>query len=595
MEDVRPDIDENIEHGEVPDDAQPERSPFRIYTTFAALCLDLFVAALNQTIASTTIPSITADLPGSAAGYTWIGGAYLLANAAGGPIWARGSDIWGRKPAMLAALALFAAATTVVAASADMATLLCGRGLQGAAAGGLMQLVTIALSDLLSLRHRALGLSALGLVWVVAGTAGPVVGGALAQYASWRWCFWLSLPVCAVTFFVMLMFLDVHNPRTALAVGLRAIDWLGIASMLAATLLLLLGLDLGGIVYPWGSPTIICMVVLGACMVPIFLHIEMSVARFPLIHLAMFRDRSNVATVIVAFTHSISSFGTEYYLPLYFQAVKQTTPFQSGFLILPLIITCVVVDIVSSAYMFKFGRYRELIWGGTALLTLGTGFYIAYDADTSMAAIIGFQIVHGMGMSSLFQTPLMALQSSVSQADTATTTATLGFLRNLGMCLSTVIGGVVFQNSMASWRSRLAASGLDEAQLQALSGYGASAHVNMPQHLTDPVQRQTVIDAFAWSVRNMFIVYTCIAGVGLLASAFIKQRYMSKEHTETRTGVDNMTDQRKAKAERRVVVGTEHETNTTRLLHYMCPRETNHWRNLRRAADGLRSFTGEEL
>ncbi|KAK7931571.1 MFS general substrate transporter [Apiospora marii] len=539
--------DETIQHSDVQDDGdQSKRSPFRIYATFAALCLDLFIAALNQTIVSTTIPSITADLPGGAAGYTWIGGAYLLANAASGPIWARGSDIWGRKPAMLAALALFAAATVFVAAAADMATLLLGRALQGAAAGGLMQLVTITISDLFSVRRRALGLSALGLVWVVAGTAGPVVGGALSQYASWRWCFWLNLPVCAVTFFVVAGFLDVHNPRTALSEGLRAVDWFGIVAMLAATLLLLLGLDLGGIVYPWGSPTIVLMLVVGACMVPVLLYVEKKVARFPLIHLDMFGDVSNVATVIVAFTHSVSSFGTEYYLPLYFQAVKQTTPFESGLMILPLIITCVVVDILSSAYMFQFGRYRELIWGGTALLTLGTGLYIAWDADTSMPAIIGFQIVHGLGMSSLFQTPLMALQSSVSQADTATATATLGFLRNLGMCLSTVVGGVVFQNSMASWGPRLAAAGLDADQLRALSGYEAPAHVGMPRTLADPVQRRAVVEAFAWSVRNMFVVYTGIAGVGLVASAFVKQRYMSKEHTETRTGVENLASQNKA-------------------------------------------------
>ncbi|KAK6845882.1 hypothetical protein PG987_001070 [Apiospora arundinis] len=555
MNQVHASSDTNIEHPISPDDVQNQRSSIRIYTTFAALCLtlfvpqlDLFVAALNQTIVSNIIPSITAELPGGAAGYTWIGGAYLLANAACGPIWARGSDIWGRKPAMLTAIAMFAAATAVIASSTDMTMLLAGRALQGAAAGGLMQLVTIAISDLFSVRHRALSLSALGLVWVVAGTTGPVIGGALSQYASWRWCFWLSLPVCAVTFIVMVFFLDVHNPRTALVDGLRAVDWFGIVSMLAATLLLLLGLDLGGIVYPWNSPVIICLIVIGTCMVPLFLYTEKRFARFPLIHLDMFRDRSNVATVVVAFTHSISSFGTEYYLPLYFQAVKQATPLQSGSLILPLIITCVVVDMLSSAFMFKFGRCRELIWGGTALLTLGTGLYIAYDANTNLGTIIGFQIVHGLGMSSLFHTPLMALQSSVSQADTANATATLGFLRNLGMCLSTVIGGVVFQNSMASWRSRLAASGLNEVQLQALSGYEASAHVHMPQTLTDPAQRQTVIDAFSWSVRNMFIMYTCIAAVGVLASAFIEQRYMNKQHTETRTGIDNMKDRRKSKA-----------------------------------------------
>ncbi|RDA88871.1 hypothetical protein CP532_5408 [Ophiocordyceps camponoti-leonardi (nom. inval.)] len=520
------------------------RSKLRIYTILIALCLELFIAALDQTIVSTAAPSIVADLHGSL-GYTWIGAAYLLANAAAGPIWVKCSDIWGRKPAILCAIAIFAVASIITAASVNMAMLIAGRALQGAAGGGLMQLVNITISDLFSIRSRALYLSAMGLVWVLAGTTGPVFGGALSQYASWRWCFWINLPVCAVTFVVMLFFLDLHNPRTKLGEGLMAIDWLGTISMLAVTLLLLLGLDFGGVIYPWNSPKVICLIVFGTLMIGFFLYSEKRLAKYPLMLLSVFEGWSNNAIVIVAFTHSMASFGVEYYLPLYFQSVKQASPLQSGLLLLPMIITCAIVDILGGVFMHQIGRYRELIWAGTACMTLGAGLYTMFGTDTTLGTIVGFQIVFGFGMSLLFQTPTMALQNSVSQADTATAMATLSFMRSLGTSLSTVLGGVVFQNSMTIRSSFLAASGLGKPQLEALSGYQAAANVHISQTIDDPAQRQAVKEAFAWSIRNMFIMYTCIAAVGVLASVFVKQRHMSKEHTETKTGIENMTEKKR--------------------------------------------------
>jgi MFS family permease len=468
----------------------------------------------------------------------------VLAAAAAGPIWVRFSDIWGRKPAVLAPVVVFAVASIITAASTNMAMLIAGRALQGAAGGGLLQLVSITISDLFSMRSRALYLSAMALVWVLAGTTGPVIGGALSQYASWRWCFWINLPVCGITFVVMILFLDVHNPCTKLSDGLMAVDWFGTLSILAVTLLLLLGLDFGGVTFPWDSPKVICLIVFGTLMISFFLYSEKRLAKYPLMPLSIFKDWSNNAVVVVAFTHSMASSGAEYYLPLYFQSVKQASPLQSGLLILPMIITCAIVDIMSGVFMHQIGRYRELIWAGTTFLTLGTGLYVMFGTDTTLATIIGFQIIFGIGMSLLFQTPLMALQNSVSQADTATATATLGFIRNLATSLSIVLGGVVFQNSMTARASSLAASGLSESELGALSGYQAAANVEITRSIDDAAQRQAVEDAFAWSIRNMFIMYTCIAAAGVVASAFIKQRHMSKEHTETKTGIQNMTEQK---------------------------------------------------
>lgn len=501
----------------------------------------VFLSALDQTIVSTAAPSISADLH-NAVGYTWIGGAYLLAYAVAGPIWAKFSDIWGRKPALMGSIALFAVASVIAAAAVDMAMLIAGRAMQGVAGGGLMQLVNITISDLFSMRKRALYLSWIGGVWVLAGTIGPLIGGALSEYASWRWCFWINLPFCGVAFAVILFFLHVHNPRTKLSDGLRAIDWFGTISILGVTLMLLLGLELGGVTFPWNSPRIICLIVFGALMIIFFLYSEMRLAKYPLILLGVFEGRVNIAIVVVTLTHSVAMFGAEYYLPLYFQSVKQASPLHSGLLLLPLIITCAIVDVLSGIFMHRVGRYRELIWAGMILLTLGTGLYMILGVDSGLGEIIGFQIVAGTGVALLFQTPSLAIQNNVSQADTSTAMATLSFVRSLGTVLSTVLGGVVFQNSMNSRSSTLAASGLSKSYLEAFSGYDAAANVALVGTLSDPAQRRSVVDAFAWSTKNMFLLYTCIAAVGVLAAAFIKHKDMSNEHVETKTGTQNMTE-----------------------------------------------------
>ncbi|KAF3764329.1 hypothetical protein M406DRAFT_41912 [Cryphonectria parasitica EP155] len=532
----------NIEQLEVSEQFH-RRSKLRIYTIFTALCLELFIGALDQTIVATSAPTIAAELH-NASGYMWIGGAYLLANAAAGPVWVRCSDIWGRKPAVLVALVIFAAASVITATATTMGMLIAGRALQGTAGGGLMQLVNIIISDLYSIRKRALYIGAMGVVWVLAGTTGPVIGGALTQYASWRWCFWINLPVCGLTFFIMLFFLDVHNPRTKLSDGLRAVDWFGSLSILSVTILLLLGLDFGGVTYPWDSPRVICLIVFGGLMIGFFFYSEKRLAKYPLVLLSVFsKDFSANAIAVVAFTHSMASFGVEFYLPLYFQSVKAATPLESGVLLLPMIITCAAGDILGGIAIHQIGRYREIIWVGTSFLTLGTGLLIMFGTGTSLGVVIGFQIIFGIGMCLLFQTPTMAIQNSVSQADTANATATLSFIRNLATALATVIGGVVFQNSMTSRASFLAASGLDDADLKALSGKDAAANVGITRTIQDAGQRLAVEESFAWSVRNMFIMYTCIAAVGMVASIFVKQRHMSKEHTETKTGIENMTEQ----------------------------------------------------
>ncbi|KAF2719867.1 MFS drug transporter [Polychaeton citri CBS 116435] len=515
------------------------RSKLRTYSILSALYLVLFVAALDQTIIATSIPTITSALH-SATGYTWIGSAYLLASAAAGPIWAKTSDIWGRKPALLAAVLVFAIASMIAALSTSMRMLIAARALQGTACGGLGQMVYITISDLFSVRKRAMYVGLMGMMWGVAGSAGPLIGGACTQYVNWRWCFWINLPVCGTTLVLLLLFLDVHNPRTKLSEGLKAVDWFGTVTILGVTLLLLLGLDFGGATFPWSSPKVICLIVFGMVMIGFFLFSEKRLAKYPLMPLGVFNDWSNNAAFVLGFAHSMSAIGVEYYLPLYFQSVKQTSPLRSGLLILPMTITEATVDIGVGFLITRTGRYRELTWIGVTLMTLGTGLYIKFGIDTPIAEIAGFEIIAGIGTALLFQAPVIAIQANVSQANTAAATATLGFFNKMATSLSIVLGGVVFQNSMATRQASLADAGLSESVLNVLTADKAAANVDIVRTIQDATQRHVVQDAFAGSLRNMFILYTCAAALALVASAFIKQRHLSDNHIETKTGLKEL-------------------------------------------------------
>ncbi|KAJ5612083.1 hypothetical protein N7510_005277 [Penicillium lagena] len=514
----------------------PQRSKVQLFAIMVALSLSMFVAALDQTIMATAIPTIAAKLH-SAAGYTWIGGAYLLANAAGACIWAKLSDIWGRKLILLLAVVWFFISSIICATAVDMPMLIAGRALQGVAGGGLIQLVTIVISDLFSIRHRSLYLGLMELMWALAGGIGPLLGGAFSEYVSWRWNYWINLPVSGLAFILLSFFLDVHNPQTKIMDGFRAIDWFGSISILGLTLMLLLALDFGGETFAWSSPQVICLIVFGSLCSLLFIYSEKRLAKHPLMPLNLFSRGSNVASLAVAFAHGFVFIAGEYYIPLYLQSVKGASAMRSGVMVLPLVITEALSGIVTGAIIHRTGRYLELIWLGLALLTIGNGLYIHLNTHSSLGEIIGYQIVGGIGSGFLFQTPIIAIQAMVSQDETATATATLGFIRNLATASSIVIGGVVFQNSMAHMKPEFLAAGMSEYMAEKMSGDSAAANIELIKTIGDATQVLTVRNAFSWSLRNMWIMYTCMSGLGIFASVFVLKTRLGKEHVETKTGL----------------------------------------------------------
>lgn len=228
-------------------------------------------------------------------------------------------------------------------------------------------------------------------------------------------------------------------------------------------------------------------------------------------------------------------------MPLYTQSVLEASPLRSGVLLMPLIVITATCGVLVGIFIHRTGRYLELIWVGTVMITVGNGLFVDLSATSSVAKLLGYQVVEGIGSGLLFEPPLIALQSHISnQNDIAAATSTLSFCRSMALAISIIVGGVVFQNSMDNQASNLRASGLPSNITSLLSGTNAGANAMIAQKISDPAQKLAVKKAFAYSMRNMWIMYCCFGACSILASIFVKRRALSKEHQETVTGIKKM-------------------------------------------------------
>ncbi|KAF7675292.1 multidrug resistance protein fnx1 [Alternaria burnsii] len=527
------------------DGEHPQRTKLQIFLIMLSLAVAVLLVALDITIVTTALPTISAEF-NSASGYTWIGSAYLIAQSAATPIWGKISDIFGRKPILLLTNAIFFVGSLLAGVSVNMDMLIASRVIQGIGGGGLITLVNIAISDLFSVRDRGQYFGIIGGVWALASSLGPVVGGLFTQKVSWRWCFYINLPFDGVAFLILLFFLDVKTPRTPLREGLKAVDWLGSLTMVGGVVMLLLGLEFGGISHPWDSATVLCLIIFGAVVIGIFFLIEWRISPYPLMPLDLFSKRSNLAALATCFFHAFVFISGNYFLPLYFQAVLGATPILSGVYLLPTALSLSFLSAFTGVFIKKTGQYLPMIWFGMILMTLGFGLFIDFDVNTSWAKIIVFQIIAGIGVGPNFQSPLIALQSLVpvidadmlasKKRDIATATATFGFTRNLGSAISVVVGGVVFNNEMKSKQPQLATS-LGPETAARFGGGSAGANVGLIQSLPDE-QKAVARKAFADSLSTMWILYVAFAVVGLAVSLLITRNKLDKQHEETKTGIE---------------------------------------------------------
>ena len=358
-----------------------------------------------------------------------------------------------------------------------------------------------------------------------------------------------AVPITGTVFILLFIFLHLDNPKTPVWDGLKAVDWVGSLTVVGGTLMLLLGLEFGGVTYPWGSTKVICLIVFGIVVAGLFIINEWKFARYPVMPLRLFKDRSNIAAFGVCFCHGSVFIAGNYYLPLYFQAVLGASPLLSGVYLLPFALCLSFASVGTGVFIKKTGKYLPPIWFGLVFMTIGSGLFIDLDPTAHWAKIIIFQIIVGIGVGPNFQSPLIALQSMVAPRDIATATATFGFIRNLSTSISVVIGSVVFQNEMHKHYPSLSAA-LGTSIANELSGGSTGASVGIVKQLP-PASRTIARQAFFESLRTMWIMYVAFAALGVFISLFIGNQKLSKEHQVTKTGLAEEEARRKEFQEKR--------------------------------------------
>ncbi|KAF7539992.1 hypothetical protein G7Z17_g12296 [Cylindrodendrum hubeiense] len=481
----------------------PKRSAAQTATIMTSLCGCVFLSALEITIVSTALPTIAAHFA-SDSGYTWIGTSYVLAHTASTPSWGKVSDIWGRKPILLISTAIFFAGSLICALVDDLSAFIAGRAVQGLGAAGMGTMVNICISDMFSQRDRGLYYGLTSIVWAVSSGIGPVLGGALTDQLNWRWCFWINLPITAAVFLVLVFTLKLPSPQTPIWAGLKAIDWPGGFLIIGGTLMLLLGLYLGGVYEPWNSAPVVCLIVFGVITGGLFVLNEWKVAEYPVIPVHLFHSWSSAAAYAVCFFHAFVFMGVAYYLPLYFQAVLLASPLRSGAYLLPFILSITITAAVVGVYIQLTGKYLPAVHFGVIIMTLGTGLFIDMDLERNWVKLIAFQIVSGIGVGMNFEGPLLAVQAVVPTQDVAAATTAMSFVRTLSTAISVVIGGVLFQNEIKGKKQMLVdGAGPEIASL--FDGASASAHVDIIKTL--PPNAQLIVrEAFFQSLKKMWIM-----------------------------------------------------------------------------------------
>ncbi|KAG4435697.1 hypothetical protein IFR05_008832 [Cadophora sp. M221] len=526
----------------------PVRNRFETILLMSALSIANLLVALDTTIATTALPAITSSL-NSAAGYAWIGSAYSLATAVTVPVWAKVSDIWGRKPLLLLAIGIFFLGSLLCGTAKTMVWLILARALQGIGGGGISILVSICISDSFSMRERPVYFGIIGMTWAFASAIGPLLGGVLTTKASWKWCFYINLPPTAISGIIVLFKLQVHTPKTKFREGIKRIDWVGSMLMISGAVLFLLSLQMAGIDHPWDSPIILSFLIVGTVLATLFFLWEWRFAQYPLMPLRVLNNRTSISALGVCCFHSMCLIGGAYFLPLYLQGVLGASPLMSGIYLLPFTLSLSISNICTGLAIRRTGKYLLFMRLGTCIMTLGFGLFISLPQDYHWAKIIIFQLIAGVGIGPNFQCPLLAVQASSKQGDHATAASTFNFLNNLSASVTIVISTTIFQNSMQSQqRSLVEKLGAQVAGL--LTGQNAAANVEEVGRLPD-VERMVAQKAVLRAMFGMWIMYTVLAGVSIGCGFCAKDKVLEREHTVTETGIEAEELKREMEQERR--------------------------------------------
>jgi len=480
-----------------------------LWTVFAALMLGMFLAALDQTIVSTALPTIVGDL-GGLNHLSWVVTSYLLASTISTPIYGKLGDMYGRKPTFQAAILIFLVGSMLAGVSQSMGQLIGFRALQGIGAGGLLVGAQAIIGDIVPPRERGRYMGLIGSVFALASVAGPLLGGFFVDNLSWRWVFYVNMPVGVLAVAIVALKLRLPGGRQR-----HRIDYLGAALLSSGVAALTLVTTWGGVQYRWGSSTILGLTAAGVLLLAIFVWQERRAVE-PLVPLKLFRSSVfNIASAM-GFVIGFAMFGAIVFLPLFLQLVYGATPTQSGLRMLPLMLGLLVAIIGSGRMISRLGRYRAFPIVGTAVLTGGMYLLSQLGAHTHPWLASVYMLVVGVGIGLVMQVLVLVVQNDAPPGDIGVATSTATFFRSVGGSFGVAAFGAIFATRLAD---RIAALPAQAAQL--LTG-GVHITPEQAKRLPPDVHAQ-FLDAFAHALHGVFLWGVVVAALSFGLSWLLKE------------------------------------------------------------------------
>ncbi|KAL2016838.1 hypothetical protein VTK56DRAFT_2913 [Thermocarpiscus australiensis] len=519
----------------------------KLILIIASVCLCVFLVALDQTIIAPALGAITGEFA-SVRDIGWYGAAYLLTTTALQPVYGSLYRMFDVKLTFLAAVGLFELGSLVCAVAPSSNAFIVGRALAGVGTAGLFSGGVVILSYTLPLRKRPAAFGLIGAMWGVASVAGPLLGGAFTDHVTWRWCFYVNLPIGGAAAVFILLFLHIRRENNPAGESwyrrVLNLDLLGTAMLIPAVVCLLLALQWGGTEHPWNSSVVIGLFVGFGVMILIFAGIQLWRGDKGTLPPRLFKNRNVLLAMLFAFFFGAAFFPLMYYLALYFQAIQNDTAVEAGIKLLPLLIAVVIVSVASGGLITAVGYYNPFVLPCMILFTVGSGMITTFSLDSPLRVWFGYQVLTGLGVGAGFQTGVLVVQNHVPLEWVPVGTACVQFFQSLGGAIFIAVAQAIFQNGLTEGIER-DAPGIPP---QAFINSGASevrrvlAQLNATQYTT------AVLNAYLQGLRHSyFITVGCAAAAFVVACGFSWKKI--KKHNPGAAGEAGAVENGEAKAD----------------------------------------------